>query len=131
MSQFIMCYSHKDLSIFGCNRLSSNVANKQIFDRVANNLLKEIEMDNVWIMEGVDNYFLKAQKDVFNGKKFKSTCLYKLLDKICDICHIIIFWYGSEFEDLDIITDKDKMFLYIQESIKDSMCECYLIYKNI
>lgn len=131
MSQFLMCCSFKDLTEFQCRKLSQNIPNKDLYKKVANYFLKHANMDNIWVMEKSDNYFTKAQTILHQGGNFKSTYLFKLLDKICNICETMIFWYGSDFEALDVVVYKEELFLNVGESINDSMNECYLIFKKV
>ena len=130
MSQFMMCFSYENLTGFEFSNLTKNISNKELFIKVADKNLKHKENKNIWVMEKIDDYFSEAQLFLNNGKSFKSTKLYNILFNICDLCEVIIFWYGSEFENLDMVIDKKQMLLKIEESVKDSMCECYLIFKN-
>lgn len=130
VSQFMICYSKQDLTKLECTCLLKIKNNKELLKNVKETYFRNVENDNVWVLEGVDELFVDAQKYLMTEKKFESTHLYNIIKQISDICETIIFWYGSEYDDLDVVNDKNQLFLALKDALNDSMCECYSLYRK-
>lgn len=131
MSQFMICETKNDLVQVGCEKLSKCKENREFFIQVIKNaLLNEMKFDNLWVFENIDKYFVETQCETHQGKKFEETDLYYKLNMLCDLCDKVILWYGSDFQELDKVTNKKDFLFNIGVDIGNSVCESYIIFIN-
>ncbi len=116
MSQFLICKSKRDLSAFGVP-LSKCVHNKSLYNNVVDYYLEGVT-DNIWVIEKICDWIY----DINNYIEHIRTIARK--------SDVAIFWYGSEFADLDRVYSLDELMEYIKKESFDSNIELYLMYKR-
>jgi hypothetical protein len=128
MSQFMVCKSIYDLAEHNCVKIAHCKENREFYFDVVKDWFGNVN-DGIWVVPNIDIVFTQAQKQ--NGTHlFKMTKLYALLSMLFDVSEILILWYGSEYQDLDKISTRDQFLNYVEASIADPMCECYMYVLN-
>jgi len=127
MSQFILCKSTKNLKNYNFVKLIHCAENERFLRKIANELFNDEEMNDIWFMQDFDGLFTLAQRQ-YGIVTFEETDVYLKLSKIYDLSETIILWYGSFYQDLDIVNIKEQFLNEIQKGIycPSGMCECYL-----
>ena len=117
MSQFLICKSKNDLSKYGIP-FSSCKLNKNLYEEAINYYFKGLT-ENIWIIEKMCNWIYELNKN---------------MDKVVEISEksdIAVFWYGSEYNDLENIYSIEELIDYIGQEINNPCIELYIFFKNI
>ena len=80
--------------------------------------------------EDIDSLMLDAQKQVIESVGFEKTQLYGVVENLAPSVDELIFWYGSESDDLEYVYDVPILLGKLKEAVSDSSCELYLHYKR-
>ena len=115
MSQFLICKSYEDLSSYGCTFLQCK-NNKLLYSSVIEKYING-NFDNIWIIERISKWIDDTNKEM--------NFIYELIDK----SDILIFWYGTDYDDLDVFYSKEEMIRYIDLEIEESCVELYIFGK--
>lgn len=129
MSQFLMCASERNIDFF-CDLVDESLLKNSIFLNVKNMYFDSINMKNIWIMKKIDRIFCEAQTAINSGTSFSQTQLYDIIDRLCNMCEIVVLWYGNFYEDLDVCLNKQEVLSNVKKSISYSECECYLVFRK-
>ncbi|ASP38603.1 hypothetical protein CHH28_07900 [Bacterioplanes sanyensis] len=105
-----------------------NELNDSFLVKAADELFISTPLDKIYSLD-IDGLFLDAQKSV-PDVPFEKTELYESIKLISGSASEIIFWYGSEYGDLDCVYDEDELLVRLQRSISDSFCEAYVHFKK-
>lgn len=117
MSQFLICKSKSDLSKYGI-MFSSCKFNKNLYEKVIDYYF-EGKTEDIWIIEKMSNWIY----DIENN-----------MDKIVEISKksdMAVFWYGSEYDNLDNIYSIEDLIGYISQEINNPCIELYVFFENI
>lgn len=49
-----------------------------------------------------------------------------IIEEISSKCEIMIFWYGSDFQELDLLSSQQELMDYLKNNITDPCLEIYL-----
>lgn len=127
MSQFMLCKTKNNLKKRGFIKLIDyNNINKEFLINVALEYFENESLNELWIFESIDRYCIEAQNNINLNNSFKSTQLYSLLEYLYNNCTHIIFWYGNDFFNLDVIKYEKGFYKYIFKCIIEPRCEVYL-----
>lgn len=130
MSQFMLCKSKHNLKNLNCIEFFNYKMNSELLAEVANEYIPIEEQKNLWILQEMDNYCTEAQQMMNEGILFKNTKLYYLLDELYNKCTDFILWYGSDYLELDEISERKDFFSLVEQGIRYPCCEIYLIMKK-
>ena len=101
---------------------------------VASKLFSDSSIDKIYIIEvdgeDIDSLMLSAQRLVIGSSKFEETALYRVIAQVVQAVDELIFWYGSDYDDLEYVYDAPALLDKLEEAIKDSSCEIYSHYKK-
>lgn len=122
MSQFMICKSAVDLKKFGGKLIDLDSEANTFLASVVQTYYAEEQNDNIWIVEKIDEYSC-VQLD-YNA--FIISNLYSLLDNLYEICEWMIFWYGRDYDDLDVVYTKNELISYVRHCIEKPGCELYI-----
>ncbi len=130
MTQFVLIISNscnenllpasKEFNLFSYDVVNKKYPNLSIVDSYV------IDFEN----KDIDDLMLDAQQLISSSYKFKQTKLYSIIQEIAIIADEIIFWYGSDCEDLDNIYDVETLLGELESSIRESNCEFYAHFKK-
>jgi len=113
LSQFLLCRTDKDLGKYGI-KISQNVFNKDLLYKVKQMYFPNDLDEKIWNIEkihDITNDFLINKNIIYD--------IYNLSDEM-------IFWYGSDYLDLDVIDSYDDFCYMIEKNMEDISCELYL-----
>ena len=111
MSQFLICKSKEDLSKYGI-RLSKNDINAGLFYDVVRMYFNSD--DNLWVIDEIHDMVDHLSQNI---------------DRIRDIMsksQEMVFWYASDYKDLDIFYSGEELMDYLYEQIDNPWVEIYL-----
>lgn len=78
----------------------------------------------------IDSLMLDAQKAVNDKKCFRETELYKAIEMVSDSVDELVFWYSSDYDDLDYVYDVPELLRKLEGAVSDSFCEVYGRYRK-
>lgn len=122
MSQFMVCKAEVDLGQFGGILLDSKDKSNAFILPMLEQYYPESPYDNIWVINNMEEYCCKQLR----ANEFAVSDLYFLLNNLYDICDWMIFWYGSEYDDLDEVCSKDELIRYVQKHMEEPCCELYV-----
>ena len=97
---------------------SSCKFNKNLYEKVIDYYF-EGKTEDIWIIEKMSNWIY----DIENN-----------MDKIVEISKksdMAVFWYGSEYDNLDNIYSIENLIGYISQEINNPCIELYVFFENI
>jgi len=101
---------------------------------VAETLLPSFSFDTLFVIDvngkDIDYLMLDSQRAIIDGVPFENTTLYMEVEKIVRTVDEIIFWYGSDFQDLDYVCDVPSLLAKLEKAVRDSTCELYVHYRK-
>lgn len=113
MSQFLICKSKENLSLYG-SRLEDIVQNRTLYNKVVDEYMHNENLDNIWVIDTIHDMVNRL------GDNFDS------ISEISRKSEIMIFWYGSEYEKLDRMDSTQSLMNYLRENIDNPCLEIYL-----
>lgn len=122
MSQFLMCKAKANLLQYGGKLLNTCEINNNFFVSVLTRYYAIDEYDDIWVIGNIHEYC----NETLSYDDFFSSELFYLLNNIFDLCEWMIFWYGSEYDDLDKVYSKDELLNYVQHCIEKPCCQLYV-----
>ncbi len=60
----------------------------------------------------------------------KRQCIYGVVTEVAASINEFVFWYGSDYGDLDYVYDVPTLLNIIERAVSDSACEVYIRYKR-
>jgi len=76
----------------------------------------------------IDSIFTQAQKEISEGKHFKETELFDMINSLVLSKISFCIWYGNDWNDLTLVS-KDEIFKHIEAELLEMPGEIYLFYK--
>ncbi|MBD5489917.1 MAG: hypothetical protein HDR13_14190 [Lachnospiraceae bacterium] len=122
MSQFMICKSAFDLTQFGGKLINKDEEDYAFFISVVQKHYEEKTYSNIWTIEKIDDY--SCEQLDYNA--FISSKLFSLLNNLYEICEWMIFWYGNDYDDLDVVHTKNELIDYVRHCIEKPGCELYI-----
>lgn len=111
MSQFLICKSLYDLSYIG-SRMDEINENKELYEEVVERYY--LTKEDIWVIDKIH--------EMVNDIKIN-------IDSICTIsekCKKMIFWYGTDYEDLEQIFSTSELRTFLERYYDDPCVEIYL-----
>ncbi len=127
---------------FALARTSNNCSNLKLVEElqddflmgVADNLFPDSSMGKIFALEvdgvNIDSLMLNAQKMVIESLEFEESELCGIIVEVAQVVDELIFWYGSDYDELEYVYDIPTLLSKIEEAIGDSSCELYIHYKK-
>jgi len=104
------------------------------FEIAAKKIFPTFSLSQVFIIDvdgkDIDKLFTDAQFACVNEKLFNSTDLKKIITQVLKVSDEIVFWYGSEYDDLDDVSDSDTLSEILENVVQTSTCEAYIRFKR-
>ena len=101
---------------------------------IASKLFPDLPLEDVYVIDvnekDMDALMLDAQKLVVESSRFEQTELFKIMEKVAPSVDELVFWYGSEHEDLDYVYGAPALLSKLKEAVSESTCELYVHYKQ-
>lgn len=91
VSQFLIFKSKENLAKYGMN-INDVVSNKNLYTQVVNKYIKNRDVQDIWIINRIDNMHI--------------------IEEISGRSELMIFWYGTDFHELDFISSKQELMKY-------------------
>jgi hypothetical protein len=130
MTQFALVTTSKDLD---CLQPVDSLGDNFLLG-VATKLFPGLPLNKVCLLsvggKGIDSLMLDAQKAVIDSKSFQETELYKVVDEVAPNVDDFVFWYGSDFDELEYVYNVADLLGRLETSVSDSFCEAYVFYKK-
>lgn len=120
MSQFLICKSEHNLSKYGI-RLQDTSSNIDLYYKVINQYVPKEDVNNIWVIDKIHNMINQLQNNLHE------------IQEIASKSEWMIFWYGSDFDELDVISSEQELMGYLKRNITNPCLEIYLyvsLYKN-
>lgn len=114
MSQFLLCKSKEDLSKYGIPYKNVEF-NKDIYTRVVNEYMNDKVVNNIWVIDKIHDMINSLENSI------------EIIEEIIKKSEFMVFWYGSDFEDLERISSGQSLMEYLKAGITDSSLELYLL----
>ncbi len=125
MTQFTLIHSDNKDS----NLLSIESVNDEFLQHVAKDIFTGINNEFLFVInnngKSIDDLLLDAHSRMANDYPFEQTLLYAVVSKLVDSASAMIFWYGSDYKELEMVRDKNHFFEELRKSTANSMCEFY------
>ncbi len=113
MSQFLICKSKEELSMYG-TQLNCVVLNRALYNRVIDKYMHNENVDNIWVIDSIH--------DMVN----MLDCNLDIIEKISQKSELMVFWYGSEYEELEKIDSEKSLMNYLSDNADNPCFEIYL-----
>jgi hypothetical protein len=101
---------------------------------VAIKLFPDSPVSEIFIVDlggkNIDQLILEAQKAV-EFLQFEKTDLCHAIKKIALAVDELVFWYGSDCDDLDYVYDVSELLNKLKSAVSESACEVYIHYKQV
>jgi hypothetical protein len=102
---------------------------------VAGKLFPNSSVNEIFVLdvdgEDIDSLMLDAQKLLIESSKFEETAVYSAIGKVAQAVDELIFWYGSDYDDLECVYDVSVLLRKIEDAVSESACELYIHYKKV
>lgn len=108
MSQFLICKAEKDLSNYG-KRIDDTIINYDLFSKVINQYAMNEKADAIWIIENIHKMVNQLQKHM------------EIIEEIIYKSDVMIFWYGSDFQELEVVNSRCELLDYLKHNV-DNPC---------
>lgn len=99
-------------------------AGGQLFGDAAIGEVVTVVADN----EDFDTVFLRAQRDMIDGKSYESTSLNELLVALSRSAKRVALWYGSDYSDLERVYDLEGLTRVVRQGLSSPSVEAYAIF---
>lgn len=101
---------------------------------MAKNLFPDSPVNEIFVLDlkgkSIDQLMLDAQKEL-EFSQFEKTELCHTISKIVPTVDELVFWYGSDYDDLDYVYDVSTLLRKLKEAVSESACEAYIHYKQV
>lgn len=101
---------------------------------MAKNLFPDSPVNEIFVLDlkgkSIDQLMLDAQKEL-EFSQFEKTELCHTISKIVPTVDELVFWYGSDYDDLDYVYDVSTLLRKLKEAVIESACEAYIHYKQV
>lgn len=108
MSQFLICKATKDLSNYG-KKIDDTILNYDLFSNVINQYGMNEKADAIWIIENIHEMVNQLQKHM------------ETIEEIISKSDVMIFWYGSDFQELEVVNSRCELVDYLKNNV-DNPC---------
>lgn len=113
MSQFLICKAEKDLSNYG-KKINEIILNHDLFSKVINQYIMEENADAIWIIENIHEMVDQLEKHM------------EIIEEIISKSDVMIFWYGSDFQELEVVNSRFELLDYLKQNVANPCFEIYL-----
>lgn len=100
---------------------------------IAKKLFPDSPVNEIFVPDlngkSIDQSMLDAQKAV-ESSPFEKTELCYAVSKIVPTVDELVFWYGSDYDDLDYVYDASTLLSKLKEAVSESVCELYAHFKQ-
>lgn len=108
MSQFLICKTKKDLSNYG-KKIDDIILNHDLFSKVINQYVMAEKADAIWIIENIHEMVNQLEKHM------------EIIEEIISKSDVMIFWYGSDFQELEVVNSRFELLDYLKHNV-DNPC---------
>lgn len=108
MSQFLICKAAEDLSNYG-KKIDDTILNYDLFSKVINQYIMSEKADDIWIIENIHEMVNHLQKHM------------EIIEEIVSKSDVMIFWYGSDFQELEVVNTRCELMDYLKHNV-DNPC---------
>lgn len=108
MSQFLICKAEKDLSNYG-KKINDIILNHDLFSKVINQYIMEENADAIWIIENIHEMVNQLDTHM------------EIIEEIISKSDVMIFWYGSDFQELEVVNSRFELLDYLKQNV-DNPC---------
>lgn len=110
MSQFLLCKTQEDLSGYG-KKIIDTTNNRELFLCVINQYIPKEKLENIWVINNIHEMVDRLQEYI---------CV---IEEIVLRSEVLIFWYGSDFRELEVVNSREKLMLYLKNEITNPCVE--------
>ena len=108
MSQFLICKAAKNLSNYG-KKIDDTILNYDLFSKVINQYIMSEKADDIWIIENIHEMVNHLYKHM------------EIIEEIVSKSDVMIFWYGSDFQELEVVNTRCELMDYLKHNV-DNPC---------
>ncbi len=107
-------------------------------DRFSTEIVKELfptaDLDDIYVIDvngkNIDELMTDAQRSLIMQSDFGGTELVKVMKRLIPAVEELVFWYGSDYDDLDEVHDTLQVLRGLESAVSVSTCEAYLRYRT-
>jgi hypothetical protein len=130
MTQFALAITKDDSpSLVSVERLRDD-----FLMQIAKKLFPDTPVSEIFSLDqdgkNIDQLMLDAQKTA-GSLQFEKTELCQTIRRIVPTVEELVFWYGSDYDDLDCVYDVSILISKLREATSESVCEAYVHYKQL
>ena len=134
MSQFMICKGGSSKPFIEDTLIISYPFEDNYLMKVCDYFWETVNKNDVWSIVDkksfeIDSYFTDAQNYINQNRSFEESKLYKIINYLLNNGTELILWYSDYIEDIPITSSKEEFLEWVEEGIKDPMCEVYARYK--
>ncbi len=111
-----------------------DVTNDSFFSTVAENVFGDLNVETLVMPEvddkDFDQIFVNAQRELIIGREFEDSLLHKFIVAIASNVSGMAFWYGDDFNDLNVVSDVKLLLNSVMEGLLSPSVELYVLYIN-
>lgn len=113
LSQFLICKSEQQMTKYSM-KIEDIETNRNLYMQVIDKYMQG-DVEKIWVVENIHDMIDDLEQNL------------NLIDEICQKSELMVFWYGTDFEDLDEIFSRQHLISYLKENINNPCLEIYLI----
>lgn len=110
MSQFLICKSMEDLSRYG-EKMQTITSNHDLFSKVINQYIPNEDLKYIWVIERIHEIVNQLEGHIH------------VMEEIVSKSDVMIFWYGSDYQELEIVNSKVELMTYLKNNITNPCLE--------
>lgn len=115
LSQFLICKSEYQMTNYGV-KFENVETNKNLYMRVINKYMQDDDLDKIWIVDNIHEMVDDLSKNL------------NFIEEISRKSEVMVFWYGTDFEELDKIYSRKQLMNYLKENIDNPCLEINLYF---
>lgn len=113
LSQFLICKSEHQLTRYGV-KFEDLQTNKDLYMQVIDKYMHHDDVKKIWVVDKIHDMV----DDLTNN--------LNSIEEICQKSEEMVFWYGTDFEELDKISSRYQFMNYLKQNINNPCPELYL-----
>ncbi len=101
---------------------------------IARELFPSADSEDVYVInangKSIEELMLDAQESLIMKSEFDETELSEVVEKLLPAVDELVFWYSSDYTDLDEAHDATHVLRALEDAVSESTCELYLRYQK-
>ena len=112
LSQFLICKSQHQMTKYGV-KIEDIETNKSMYMQAIDKYMQG-NVEKIWVVNNIHDMIDNLAQNL------------NIIDEISRKSEVMVFWYGTDFEELDLFNSRQQLMNYLQENINNPCLEIYL-----